>query len=108
MSAHAKLKYPMSATFAALPRSIANPKDWVVYDPFGQELAFLDSNLPDLNRDRALWVSQSLSMSLFQEQNPGLDVPIPVNADQATMMALVGMNWLKEHAPERLAQVDPN
>lgn len=31
-------------------------------------------------------------------------VPIPTNADQAAGMVLVGMAWLKEHAPERLVQ----
>ncbi len=31
-------------------------------------------------------------------------VKIPVTADEAAGMALVGMAWLKEHAPERLVQ----
>lgn len=105
MSTHAKLKYPLAAAFGALPKSIAAPKDWVVYDPYGQELAIMDSNLPDLNKARALWVAQALTLALFQDQNPGLDVPIPVNADQAQLMALVGINWLKDHAPERLVKV---
>lgn len=29
-------------------------------------------------------------------------VKIPTNADEATLMVLLGMDWLKNHAPERL------
>lgn len=35
-------------------------------------------------------------------QSPADTVPVPTNADQAALMALLGEAWLREHAPERL------
>lgn len=33
-----------------------------------------------------------------------LTVPVPTDADQAAMMVLIGTQWLRQNAPERLKQ----
>lgn len=105
---HEKLKYPLGSTFGALPSSTdLHDHEHIVYDPEGRPLAVIDHKDPKVSKDRAMWIAQCLTLSLFEEQNPGCDVPIPVNEDQAALMALVGINWLKEHAPHKLASVVP-
>jgi len=56
-------------------------------------------------KERRAWVLIS-KLSKLEAQvaanAPADTVPLPVSADQAAGMVLVGTAWLKEHAPERL------
>jgi len=48
----------------------------------------------------ALYVEQSI-------YRDGESVPMPINEDQASMMALLGHRWLQDNAPHRLTTPTP-
>lgn len=46
----------------------------------------------------------SITAGFDLKMQPDLSVVLPKSVEQATLMALLGTNYLKEHAPERLKQ----
>ena len=51
------------------------------------------------------WLESHILADWNRRQPAGAEVPVPVNADQAALMCLLGEAWLREHAPERLRNV---
>jgi hypothetical protein len=45
------------------------------------------------------------TLDKFARRQTPVELPVPMNVGEAKLMALVGMNWLQEHAPKELKEI---